>query len=87
MIYKLMKPVCIFKIINEFMIIIIDVFSVLIICIIEFFYGKIRNTMIYKLMKPVCIFKKINEFMIIIIDAFSIMILCKHCLRFKITIV
>ena len=30
MIYKLMKPVCIFKIINEFMIIIIDVFSVLI---------------------------------------------------------
>ena len=72
MIYKLMKPVCIFKRINEFMIIIIDVFSVL---------------MIYKLMKPVCIFKKINEFMIIIIDVFSVMILYKYCLGFKITIV
>ena len=67
MIYKLMKPVCIFKIINEFMIIIIDVFSVLILSkysitnkFLSFFYGKIGNTMIYKLMKPVCIFKRIN---------------------------
>ena len=32
MIYKLMKLVCIFKRINEFMIIIIDVFSVTILC-------------------------------------------------------
>ena len=58
MIYKLMKPGCIFKIINEFMIIIIDVFSVLILCKYSvtnkflFFYGKIGNTMIYKLIKP-----------------------------------
>ena len=37
MIYKLMKHVCIFKLINEFMIIIIDLCSVLIICIIKFF--------------------------------------------------
>ena len=32
MIYKVMKLVCIFKRINEFMIIIIDVFSVLMLC-------------------------------------------------------
>ena len=32
MIYKLMKPVCIFKKINEFIIIIIDVFSIMILC-------------------------------------------------------
>ena len=67
MIYKLMKLICIFKIINEFMIIIIDVFSVLILSeysvtnkFLCFFYGKIGNTMIYKLIKLVCIFKRIN---------------------------
>ena len=32
MIYKVMKFVCIFKIMNEFMIIIIDDFSILILC-------------------------------------------------------
>ena len=60
MIYKVMKFVFILKRINEFMTIIIDVFSVLILCKysvtnkVLFFMGKIRNTMIYKLIKPLC---------------------------------
>ena len=48
MIYKLMKHVCIFKRINEFMIIIINVFSVTILCkysitnkFLLFFMGKL----------------------------------------------
>ena len=38
MIYKLIKPLCIFKRINEFMIIIINVFSVLILYDMEVLY-------------------------------------------------
>ena len=84
-----MKPVCIIKRINEFMIIIINVFSVLILCKYSvtnkslFFYGKIRNLKIYKVINSVCIFKIINEFMIMIIDVFSVLLLCKYSVTNK----
>ena len=91
MIYKLMKLVCIFKRINEFMIINIDIFSVMILCkysltnkFLRFFNRKIRNTIIYKLMKLVYIFKRINEFMIIIFDVFIVMFLCKYSVTNKV---
>ena len=90
MIYKLMKPLCIFKRINEFMIIIIDVFVLLFFVNVQllinpsFFYGKIRNSMIYKVMKFVYILKRIDEFMTIIIDVFSVLILCKYSVTNKV---
>ena len=90
MIYKLMKPRCIFKRINEFMIINIYVFSVMILFkylvtnkFLHFFNRKIRNTIIYKLMKFVYIFKRINEFMTITFDVFIVMFLCKYSVTNK----